>query len=174
MAGAARYRDRMLTYAEVGATRGGPLPPGYAHLRVPTRLPEGSFAAAAEAVLTWRMHRAAGVAIRASADRAAPGVRLHCGLGVGPAKLWAPCEVVWAVSEADRAGFAYGTLPGHPECGEEAFLVTREPDGTVRLTVTAFSRPASWLTRIPGPLIPPLQRLYARNCGWALRRVCRR
>ena len=51
MAGAGRYRDRMLTYAEVGATRDGPLPPGYAHLRVPTRLPEGSFAAAAEAEL---------------------------------------------------------------------------------------------------------------------------
>ena len=93
---------------------------------------------------------------------------------LGPLAAVAVCRIVAVVDKSDRYGFAYGTLPGHPECGEEAFLVTREPDGTVRLTVTAFSRPASWLTRIPSPLIPPLQRLYARNCGWALRRVCRR
>jgi len=53
-------------------------------------------------------------------------------------------------------------------------VVSREPDGQVWFTVTAFSRPAAWYTRAPGPLIPPLQRLYAVNCGWALKRLCRR
>jgi uncharacterized protein (UPF0548 family) len=131
----------MVTYLAVGATRDGAFPKGYNRLRYRTPLGSGVFEVAAEAVLTWRMHRAAGVAMRPSAERAAPGVTVHCGLGVGPLRYWAPCEVVWALAEEDRAGFGYGTLPGHPESGEEAFLVSREPDGQTWFTVTAFSRP---------------------------------
>jgi uncharacterized protein (UPF0548 family) len=36
--------------------------------------------------------------------------------------LWprdVPCRVVYVVDEPRRAGFAYGTLPGHPEIGGE-------------------------------------------------------
>jgi uncharacterized protein (UPF0548 family) len=43
--------------------------------------------------------------------------------------------------DPDRYGFAYGTLPAHPEEGEELFLVTRGGDDTVRFEITAFSRP---------------------------------
>ncbi len=45
-----------------------------------------------------------------------------------------------------------GTLPGHPERGEEAFVVSRGPDAAVTFTVTAFSRPASALAMLAGPL----------------------
>ncbi|CAM5448485.1 hypothetical protein SANTM175S_08391 [Streptomyces antimycoticus] len=45
-----------------------------------------------------------------------------------------------------------------------------EPDGSVVLTVTAFSRPDSWLCRAGGPLVPLFQRAYARRCGRVLRR----
>ncbi len=90
-------------------------------------------------------------------------------LGAGPLRVSGPCAVVWAVREPGRAGFAYGTLPGHPECGEEAFLVTLDEAGEVHLTVTAFSRPALWFTRVAGPLVPVVQRAYARSCGRTLR-----
>lgn len=158
------------TYAEVGATRHGPLPPGYRHLRYRMELGRDDFAAAADAILTFRMHRGTGARIRASAERAAPGVRLTVGLG----PVVAPCEVVWAIDEAQRAGFGYGTLPGHPARGEEAFLVERDPQGRVWFSVTAFSLPARWPMRLAGPAAVPAQHLFARICGRALRRWCAR
>jgi uncharacterized protein (UPF0548 family) len=137
-----------------------------------TRLGRGVFDAAAEAVQSWRMHEAAGVVVRAAAPRAAPGVAVTCGLGVGPARLWAPCEVRWAVREADRAGFRYATRPGHPLDGEEEFTVSRATSGEVWFTVRAVSRPVRWYARAAGPLLPLLQWGYAWRLGRALRRLC--
>ncbi|MET8066966.1 DUF1990 domain-containing protein [Micromonospora sp. NPDC005686] len=162
-----------LTYPEVGATRDGGLPAGYHHLRHRVWLPDDGFPVAVDAVLGWRLHRAAGVVMRTDAPRAAPGVRATPGVGVGPVRLWGPTEVVWTVDEPDRAGFGYGTLPGHPEVGEEAFLVTRGADG-VWFEVTAFSRPAQWYARAGGPVVLGFQRVYAWWLGRTLRRLCRR
>ncbi|MGI5153176.1 DUF1990 family protein [Plantactinospora sp. CA-294935] len=160
-----------LTYPEVGATRTGRLPAGYRHLRYRAALPPGAFEVAGEAVLCWRMHRAMGVRIEASAPRAEPGCTVTTGLGLGRLRLAAPCEVVWTVRDDRRAGFGYGTLPGHPVRGEEAFLVERADDGGAWFTVTAFSRPASPLTRAAGPLLPLFQRGYAWRCASVLRRL---
>ncbi|MCS0637406.1 DUF1990 domain-containing protein [Streptomyces sp. LP05-1] len=163
------------SYPEVGATRSAVLPDGYHQLRYATRIGRGqeTFAAAGAAVTTWRMHRASGARIRAGAERAAPGVAVKVALGFPPVGLVAPCRVIWTAYEPERTGFAYGTLPGHPECGEEAFLVELRPDGSVWFTVTAFSRPARWYTRLAGPLVPPCQRAYARRLGRVLRRLAR-
>ena len=54
--------------------------------------------------------------------------------------------------EPDRVGFAYGTLPGHPERGEELFAVSLGDDDHVRLEVRAFSRPATWWVRLGAPV----------------------
>ena len=60
---------------------------------------------------------------------------------LGPVR--APCRVVYVVDEPDRRGFAYGTLPGHAESGEELFLVRYDPaTDEVYAEVTAFSRHA--------------------------------
>ncbi|MFH9419494.1 DUF1990 family protein [Streptomyces sp. NPDC017529] len=160
-------------YAEHGATRRRPLPGGYRHLHEATYLGHGRavLEAAGEAVTTFRMHRAAGVRVRASAAEAAPGVAVVCDLGLGPARLPAPCRVVWSEYESERIGFAYGTLTGHPQRGEESFVVEMRDDGAVWFTMTAFSRPGRWYTRLAGPLVPAFQRLYARHCGRTLRRL---
>jgi uncharacterized protein (UPF0548 family) len=134
----------------------------------------GVFEVAAEAVLTWRMHRAAGARVEASGPRAEPGVTVVVGLGLGRLRLSAPCRVVWAVADDRRAGFGYGTLAGHPARGEESFLVERDTDGQVWFSVTAFSRPASRLMRAAGPSGPLFQHAYAWWCGRALRRLCTR
>ncbi len=162
----------MVTYPEVGATREGPLPAGYRHLYHRVPLPAGAFRTAGQAVTTWRMHRAAGFAVEAPAPRAAPGVTLRVGLGAGRLRLWVPCEVVWARDDDERIGFGYGTLPGHPECGEEAFEVSRDSDGSVWFTVRAFSRPGRWYTRAGGPIVPAFQLAYARRCARTLLRLC--
>jgi uncharacterized protein (UPF0548 family) len=70
----------------------------------------------------------------------------------------APCRVIDIVDEPGRWGFAYGTLPGHPEEGEEAFIASISDDGTVVFAITAFSRPASSLMRISGPVARAVQR----------------
>jgi uncharacterized protein (UPF0548 family) len=160
-----------LTYAEIGATRHVPLPAGYHHLRYRTLVGHGDgvFACAARAVVTFEMHRRTGARIRSTAERAAPGVRLTVGLG----PFTVPCEVVWVAGDADRAGFGYGTLPGHQERGEEAFLVERDAGGRVWFSVTAFSRPARWPARLGGPVTVLFQHAYARMLGRALRRLCR-
>ncbi|RZU13128.1 DUF1990 domain-containing protein [Streptomyces sp. BK239] len=158
------------TYDDVGATRERPghCPPGFHALHVRTRLGEGEavFRRAAEAVLSWEMHRALGVGVTTTADRAAPDVDVTVTLA---GMIKAPCRVVWTLEEPRRAGWAYGTLPGHPESGEESFVVDRTGDGTVWLTVSAFSRPAKWYSRAGGPATRGLQQAYARRCGAVLR-----
>lgn len=166
-----------LNYPGTGATAGPPerWPEGFRRLRVSSEVGRGGadFAVAAEAVMSWRLHRAAGVRFGTQAPRAAAGVDVAVGLGVGGLMLNAPCRVVWTVEEPSRTGWGYGTLPGHPVRGEEAFVVVREEDGRVRLDVLAFSRPAVWFTVAPGPLLPVFQRWYARRCGRVLRRLVR-
>lgn len=164
-----------LTYDEPGATRAGRLPPGYRHLSVRTRLGAGPgvYRAAGAAVLEWRMHRAVGVTIAADRPRAEPGARVVVGLGVRPLRVEAPCRVVWAEEGERRTGFGYGTLAGHPESGEEAFVVElgdgpRET-AAVWLTVSSFTRPAAAWLRAAGPLAGVFQRAYARRCGRVLR-----
>ncbi|MDQ0792473.1 DUF1990 family protein [Streptomyces sp. B1I3] len=162
-----------LTYPEVGATRLGPLPDGYNHLHHRTAVGRGRacFEAAGAAVTEWRMHRATGVRVRASAVRASAGAAVEVSVGVGRLRLTAPCEVVWTAYEQNRTGFGYGTRARHPECGEESFVVELADDGTVWFTVTAFSRPCAWYSRLAGPVVPALQRWYARRLGTVLRRT---
>ncbi|KAB8165187.1 DUF1990 family protein [Streptomyces sp. 3MP-14] len=150
------------------------LPEGWHLLRSRTRLGNGPevWAAAREALFGWRMHRAAWLPVAAATPRAAPGVVASIELGPRWLRLGASCRVVWCVDERDRAGFAYGTLPGHPESGEESFVLERAaPDGAVTLTVTAISRPAAWYMRAAGPLGRLARRLVARRYGRALRRL---
>jgi uncharacterized protein (UPF0548 family) len=144
-----------LTYAQPGATRDAVLPAGYAHVQRDVPIGHGRevFERAASALYGWQMHRAAGLRVAASAPRAAPGVLVVMRFGV-----LIPCRVVYVVDEPDRQGFAYGTLPGHPERGEEAFIVTLTPDGEVRIQIRAFSRAASRLARLGGPVTRLVQR----------------
>ncbi|NUR86117.1 MAG: DUF1990 domain-containing protein [Nonomuraea sp.] len=143
------------TYPELGATRSDPLPSGYRHLRLSVR---GRFDRAA--LLDWRMHERAGLHPVATSRHVAPGATVVCRLG----PLVVPCRVIWIVDEPGRTGFAYGTLPGHPETGEEAFLL----DGDT-FTISAFSRPGRWFTRAAGPLAVLLQHHFARRYAAALR-----
>ncbi|MDO9395346.1 MAG: DUF1990 domain-containing protein [Herbiconiux sp.] len=65
----------------------------------------------------------------------------------------APVRVVYLVDEPGRRGFAYGTLPGHPESGEESFVVEHLSDDSVWIVIRAFSRPSSWFYRLGYPLL---------------------
>jgi len=145
------------TYVEVGATNGD-LPAGYRRVEVSQRLGAGEawFDTAAARLMSWEMHRRAGLRVEADSD-AAPGCVALLRAPVGPFWIGAPVRVIDVVDEPTLAGFTYGTLPGHPESGEERFLVRLDPDGTVRGEIRAFSRPGRLLTRLGGPLARRMQ-----------------
>jgi uncharacterized protein (UPF0548 family) len=174
----ARARATSPTCVAPGATRealleGAPLPAGYHHLRLTRPIGRGraAFEAATDSLLGWGVHRGSAMRVVATEPRAVPGATVVSALGAGPLRLPAPCRVVWAVDDPDRRGFGYATLPGHPEDGEEAFLVHIDGTGVVWFTVVAFSRPARWFTRAGGPLVPILQSQVARLYGRAARRA---
>ena len=162
-----------LTYPEVGATREGARPAGYHHFERVVEIGRGdaALAAAIDGLLTFGMHRLAGLRPHTTTPRAAVGTEVTCRFGLGPVGLRVPTRIVWVVDEPDRAGFGYGTLAGHPERGEEAFLVERGDGGAVRFTVRSFSRPATWFAKLGGPLTQLLTNHVNRRYVAAMRRL---
>lgn len=154
-----RLRQADLTYPEVGRTA-GPLPAGYFHMDREglVGVGEETFKRAAEELLSWQLQRRAGIRVRASTPEVTLGAVAVLLLGVGPLAIQAPVRVLSVIDEPTRRGFVYGTLPGHPESGEEQFLVELLHDGRVVCRITAFSRPGSWLTRLGGPAARLVQR----------------
>lgn len=155
-----------LTYSEVGATA-GPLPDGYHHVHESGVIGRGRqrFDEAAEAGMRWGMLRGAGLRVEATSEAAAVGSEVIVHLG----PVRAPCRVVYVVDEPDRRGFAYGTLRGHAESGEEAFMVRYDPDTDEAVAeVTAFSRHATWWSKAAGPVTSVLQRVVTRRYLTAL------
>src|ERR1700712_1421230 len=116
------------TYSPVGATRDSQAvrgyPAGFHHLhsRHDLGTGDGAFRHAAETLMTWRMHTGAGMRGGAPSPAGGGGGGVACRLG----PLGIPGRVVWVLDEPDQQGFGYGTLPGHPEEGEESFVVRRE------------------------------------------------
>ncbi len=149
-----------LTYSEVGATAGA-MPAGYRHLRKSSVIGGGRerFDEAAAQGMRWGMLRGAGLRVTATTEVAEVGSEVLVHLG----PVVAPCRVVYVVDEPDRSGFAYGTLPGHPESGEELFLVRYGPKGDVIAEVSAFSRHATWWSRLGAPLTLLVQRLVTNR-----------
>ncbi|MEU4344251.1 DUF1990 domain-containing protein [Nocardia sp. NPDC023852] len=156
-------RKPPFTYPEVGATRGA-LPEGYHRFRLrrPIGRGRGLFERAGAEILAYRMQKGTRIFQHADTPTAEPGTNVTVRLGVGPLGITAPCRVVYLLDEPNRRGFAYGTLPGHPESGEELFAVEYDPaDDTVYGLVIAFSRGATWYARLGGPVVELLQRFVA-------------
>jgi uncharacterized protein (UPF0548 family) len=149
-----------LTYADVGATLRGTQPAGYRSEHYETSLGRGSevFERAVRGLQSWQAHRLHGIRVLPERTVIAADVAVVVTIGVSLLCLAAPCRIVGVIDEPDRWGFAYGTLPGHPEEGEEAFIVTRAEGGDVRFEVVVFSRPGDRLVRLSGPIGPWLQR----------------
>ncbi|HEY0002686.1 MAG TPA: DUF1990 domain-containing protein [Actinoplanes sp.] len=171
----AELADAPLTYPEVGATRDGALPAGYGHLHREAFLGTGRavFERAAAGLLAWRMHERAGIPVTRSVPTAVTGAVVVQRPGIGPLRLTVPCRVVYTVAESDRQGFGYGTLAGHPERGEESFVVTLAPSGEVRAVIRAFSRPATLLSQAGGPMTGLVQRYVTGRYLAALQNIAR-
>lgn len=143
-----------LTYDHVGSTIGG----GTGRDRVIGHGPE-SFARASAGLRTWAAHRAIGAKVFPADSPIEEGRTVLVALGVGPLRLIAPTRIVVVINEPTRFGFAYGTLPGHPESGEESFMIEHCDDGSVVARIRVDAKPATLLTRVAGPVGRGLQQL---------------
>jgi uncharacterized protein (UPF0548 family) len=127
-----------------------------------------------EGLQSWQAHRLPFVRVVLSDTEVRRGATVVVLLGPRWLAVAAPCRIVAVVNEPTRWGFAYGSLPGHPEQGEEAFVVSIKEDGRVVFEVTAFSRPADPFLKLLGPLGCALQRGGSRGYLRALRRFVER
>src|SRR3954470_17593570 len=146
------------TYTELGAALTASMPAGYHHVSSEVTLPRraDAFERGSDGLRQWAAHCGAGMSVE---PQTPPVLDLTVAVAapLGPVTAVAVCRVVAVIDEPDRYGFAYGTLPGHPERGEEAFVVQRRGDDVV-FTVKAFSRPAELLPRLGGPVTKAIQR----------------
>ncbi|TNM36726.1 DUF1990 domain-containing protein [Nocardioides albidus] len=149
---AAQLRAAPWTYDAVGASGSGVVPAGYHALSRGHVLGQGRqvFERACRDLLEWQVQLRSGLGVRADGP-VREGAVAVVRIGVGPAAVNAPVRVVRIVEQSDRVAFAYGTLPGHPESGEEEFAVAIDPAGDVTVRIEAFSRPALWWSRLAAP-----------------------
>lgn len=154
-----------LSYPYRGCTKSADPPPGFDgdHYRVAVGVGPEAFAAAIQALRRWVQFPAGWMIVDP------PDAPIREGTVVGVAArvygVWwvNACRVVEVIDEPTRFGFAYGTLPGHVEMGEERFLIEQTADGAVWYSILAHSRPRFWLTRLMYPLARRAQRRFARH-----------
>lgn len=164
-ADADRLRAASYTYPDPGLTRADDAAiPGFLPLRRARAIGRGRncFDRVTERLLTWQVLQRSGIQPLVSATRVAPGEVVQ--QRIPPlTPVVAPCRVVYVIDEPDRQGFAYGTLAGHPERGEERFVVTHDrATDEVRFEVFSVSRPANpWLVAFP--VLRPLQHFFVRR-----------
>ena len=146
-------------YPEVGTSIKGTSPTGFRihHYGIELSPKTEVFNRAVAGLHSWQAHRIPRVKIYPQAPPVRLGESLILELGPGVISMAAPCRIVHIIEEPNRFGFAYGTLPGHPECGEESFVVSQLTTGRVVFEVSGFSRPGSSMVRLSGPIARSIQ-----------------
>lgn len=169
----AASRAAQPTYPEVGGTASDEHPPGSRHARQSRHVGYGDavLIRAGAALDGWAAPYGIGATVTPDDARPVLGETVVQCIRLGPIWVLAACRVVWRVDEPDRIGFAYGSLPLHPVRGEEAFVVTKDAAGVVRVEITVFSRSNTWPTRLAGPVGWLLQKRTARRYLAAIARA---
>lgn len=147
-----RQQHEDLSYPEVGASA-GTLPSGYRVTQESVSLGRDPdlLTSVGNDLLDWKVHCGAGLRLAAANRADVVGVDVVLAVPLLGSHLLAACRVVSVIRDESRIGFAYGTLPMHPESGEESFVV-EQVAGEVRFSVTAFSRPTSRIRRLARPI----------------------
>lgn len=167
--------NQPFSYEQLGASRQG-APQGYDvdHHRVQLGSGAQIFEEARKALRRWKMFDLSWISLcwpdtPIEANATVAILAWHAG-------FWSlnACRIVYLIEEhgaCERCGFAYGTLPGHGERGEERFTVEqRGDDDSVWYDIYAFSRPRL-LTRLAYPYARLLQQRFARDSIEAMRQA---
>ena len=166
------------TYAAVGATCGKQaMPAGFAVDRTRTELGRGSvvFERAKRALGEWRQFQLDWLEVFPNDTPVRAGETVLVIARAGGVWWTNAARIVYVVDESDAAksqfGFAYGTLPGHVETGEERFLIEwdRATDN-VSFEILAFSRPKHFLVRLNKRRARAMQKRFAAESTAAMKR----
>lgn len=159
-----------LSYDAVGATNPADeerteQPPGFRRYERTLLLGQGRdlWNEAASALMSWGVKTLSGFRVEslpAGTPGAQAGTDYVLTAALGPFTLREPVRVVAVVDDPARVGFAYGTLEGHPVSGEEAFVVHRDVEGAVWLTLRSLTRPGRGVWRLVFPAVLVAQRWY--------------
>jgi uncharacterized protein (UPF0548 family) len=164
----AHYQGATVSYTEVGCSAADAAA-GYTVDTYRARLGSGRvvYQSARRAIADWRMLRLGWV------QPCWPSAPVEPGALVGTLTrlfgLWTVnvCRIVQVIDDdgpVSRYGLAYGTLPGHAECGEERFMVEWQRDNdSVWYEIRAVSKPGRWLTWVGYPLTRRIQRRFGRD-----------
>ena len=152
------------TYSETGATATTP-PPGYVvdHTRVRLGTGEEVFRRAKIGLQGWKQFSLGWLNAFPANTPLRPGELVAVVAHTFGSWSVNAARIVYVIDEPRRFGFAYGTMPGHVEQGEERFLIERADDDSVWYDILAFSRPRHLLARIGNPLVRQLQKRFGRE-----------
>ena len=167
-------RPLPFSYPEVGASRHD-APSGYPINHHRGRLGAGAevFARAVIAVQNWKMYELGWTKLcwpdASITEGTVVGVVGHH-LGIWSVNV---CRIVYVIEEEEpllrRYGFAFGTLPGHVEQGEERFTVEwNKADDSVWYEIFTFARPGPMLVRVGYPIVRLIQRRFAADSQQAM------
>ena len=171
-------RELACSYPEVGQSLDGS-PSGYNldHNRALLGCGAETFATACRALRGWKMFPAPWTRIVPNTTSLEQGQVVAMLAHVYGMWWLNACRIVYTVDETSpvrRFGFAYGTLPGHVETGEERFTVEWLTDDKVWYDLRAFSRPRYWAVRLAKPLARGLQRRFVAESKLAMQRATAR
>ena len=161
------------SYSAVGASAATP-PAGFVVDRTRIQLGEGEavYESASAALRRWDHFKLGWVDVWSPETPVEAGeVVAVMGRALG---LWwlNCCRIVYVVNETGpirKFGFAYGTLPGHVESGEERFVIEwNQGDNSVWYDILAFSRPSQVLIRLGSPIVRRMQKRFGRDSAAAV------
>jgi uncharacterized protein (UPF0548 family) len=139
------------------------------HHRVQLGSGADAFARAKDAIQSWMMYKLAWTRLYPPDAPVAVG-KVVC-VVVNHGFCWStnPCRIIYVLEEngeVGRFGFAFGTLPGHSEEGEERFTVEwRHADDSVWFELLSFARPHHIFAKIGFPFVGLFQRKFAADAG---------
>ena len=164
------------SYSAVGATAQTP-PAGFVVDRTRIKLGEGEsvFRSATAALQRWEQFNL-GWVVAWPLDTPIKSGEVMAVMGRAIGMWWLNfCRIIYIVDESGpiyKFGFAYGTLPGHAESGEERFLIEWDrQDNCVCYDLVAFSRPNHILTRLGYPVVRHMQKRFGRDSAAAVFRA---
>ncbi|SMB81645.1 Uncharacterized protein, UPF0548 family [Deinococcus hopiensis KR-140] len=169
-----RLRSAELSYAPAGMTDSPEVPPGMQAMNESVLLGHGQmcFERARAALMAWQTHRLKWLSLQADGPPRV-GQTVLLGAYLGPLTWLFGCRVVAVTDSPVAYAYTYGTLPGHPECGEERFRLELHPDQRLTFSLRAYSRPAGPLIRVVQPLATLAQRAGSKAYLQNMRRSTR-
>lgn len=170
-------RSEPFSYEDVGLSKDDEHPRGFDVARHSVELGAGKqvFDSACEAIRNWEMFPREMASLYWPSVEPVVGSEVVVGFRVGP--LWSlnPCRVIYTVDSGSdsvaKFGFAYGTLPGHVERGEERFqIVWDRTTDIVSYEIFVFSAGQHVLAKIGYPFVLLQQSRFRKLSGRAMQR----